>query len=287
VTAAADLSRSYFRWPGGRRDPRLVMIGIMLVFTVLGQVWLGFKVTPGQLLTAVVAACGWDVLLHRAWYGAWIAPKSGLITALGVGLLLRSPGLYAFAFAAALAVTSKHFVKINGKHIFNPTNVGVVAALALMPGSHIIADQWGRSAAIAFLVLNLGMFIIYRIRRLDVVFSFAAGWFLFNGLYVLSTGYSPNSYAFWETFNTAFTPGALIFTFFMITDPRTSPATRLGRIVYCLATAGLAVVLDAHGQPGLFYGLFLVLPTVPLLDRLLVGRSLRLPLPRPRTQAAT
>jgi Na+-transporting NADH:ubiquinone oxidoreductase subunit NqrB len=287
VTSAAQVSRSYFRWPGGRRDPRWVMIGIHSTFNVLGQTVLGFKITPLQIVTAVVMAAAWDVGLHRAWYGSWIVPKSGLITGLGIALLLRGPGLYIFAFTAVLAVASKHIIKINGKHVFNPSTFGITMALLFMPGAHFIADQWGRSFAIAFVILNLGMFIVYRVRRFDVVISFALAWFLFNGIWLLSFGYSVNSYWFWQTWHTAVTPAALIFTFFMITDPRTSPATRLGRIIYCVATAGLATLFNYHGQPGLFYGLFLVLMTVPLLDRLLVGRSLHLPLPRLRTQPGT
>jgi enediyne biosynthesis protein E5 len=287
VTAAAEeLRRTYFRWPGGRRDPRWVMIGIHSTFNVLGQTVLGFKITPLQILTAVVLACVWDVGLHRAWYGQWIVPKSGLITGLGIAILLRGPGLYIFAFTAALSIASKHLIKVNGKHVFNPSTFGITMALLFMPGAHFIADQWGRSFAIAFVILNLGMFVIYRVRRFDVVISFATSWFLFTGLYVLASGYSLNSYWFWQTWHTAFTPAALIFTFFMITDPRTSPVTRLGRIIYCVATAGLAAWFNHQGQPGLFYGLFIVLMTVPLLDRLLVGRSLRPSLPRIRAQAA-
>jgi len=279
TAVAAELRKSYFRWPGGRRDPRLVMIGIHSTFTVLGQTVLNFAITPGQLATVISVTCGWDVLMHRGFYGRWIFPKSGLITALGMGLLLRGPGLYPFAFAGTVAILSKHLIKVNGKHIFNPNNFGIVSAFLLIPGSHPPVDQWGHAAWIAFLILNLGMFIIYRIRRFDVVISFAAAYFLFTGIHELATGYSINSFWWWQTVHTVLQPAALVFTFFMITDPRTSPARRLGRIIYCVATAALAVKLNAAGLPGLFYGLFIVLPFVPLIDRLLAGRSLRLPRP--------
>ncbi|MGZ4482506.1 MAG: RnfABCDGE type electron transport complex subunit D [Gaiellales bacterium] len=128
------------------------------------------------------------------------------------------------------------------------------------------------------------MLIIYRVRRFDVVIAFASADFLANGIHALAGGYSLNWYWFWDTFHLAATPAALVFTFFMITDPRTSPSTRLGRVVYCVATAFLAVKLTADGQPGLFYALFLVLLPVPLLDRLLVGREIHIP--RPRLQQA-
>lgn len=278
-------ARAHFRWPGGRRDPRLVMIGIHGTFNVLGQTVLGWAISPGQLATAVTVTCGWDLAFHRTLYGKWVVPKSGLITGLGMGLLLRGPGLYPFAFAGTLAILSKHLVKVDGKHVFNPSTFGIVAAFLLVPGSHPTLDQWGRSAWVAFLILNLGMFIVYRVRRFDVVIAFAAAYVAFEGIHALAGGYSINAYAFWETYHLALTPAALVFTFFMITDPRTSPSTRAGRIVYSVATAGLAVELTAAGQPGLFYGLFIVLMAVPLLDRLLIGRELRPPRLR-RLQAA-
>jgi enediyne biosynthesis protein E5 len=285
VTNAALIRASQFRWPGGRRDPRWVMIGIHSSFTVLGQTVLHFAITPAQLVTALAVCCGWDASFHRALYGRWIVPKSGIITALGLGLLLRGPGLYPYAFAGTLAILSKHLIKVNGKHVFNPSTFGIVATFLLISGTHTSFDQWGRSAWIAFLILNLGMFVIYRVRRFDVVISFAAAFFVFNGIHELASGYSLNTYAFWATWHTSAAPAALIFTFFMITDPRTSPSTRLGRVAYCVATAALAVKLNAAGQPGLFFGLFVVLMTVPLLDALLVGRSLRL-LPRRRLGTA-
>ncbi len=284
MSEESRLRRAFFRWPGGRRDPRWIMIGIHSSFNLLGQTVLNWAITPGQLATALVTCCGWDLVFHRTLYGRWIVPKSGLITGLGLGLLLRGPGLYPFLFAGTLAIISKHLIKVEGKHIFNPSTFGIVLAFLLVPGSHPTLDQWGRSAWIAFLILNMGMLIIYRVRRFDVVIAFASAYFVANGIHALAGGYSLNWYWFWDTFHLAATPAALVFTFFMITDPRTSPSTRLGRVVYCAATAFLAVRLTADGQPGLFYALFLVLLSVPLLDRLLVGRELRLP--RPRLQQA-
>jgi len=292
-TAAAhseEIRRSYFRWPQ-RRDPRWVMIGIHTTFNILGQTVLGFAILPSQIACAVLCCSGWDMLFHRTFYGKWIIPKSGLITGLGMALLLRGPGFYPFLFAGTLSIASKHLLKIRGKHIWNPSTFGIAAALLWVPGTTFISAQWGRSAAIVWVILNLGMLIMYRVRRFDVVITFSAAYFLSWLAWVLTNGYGLNDYGLWRAYNLAMTPAALIFTFFMITDPRTSPATRPGRIIYCVATAILAVWFNVNGQPGLFYALFIVLCFVPLLDWLLVGRSLRSYLPRLRRhdtpQAAT
>jgi Na+-transporting NADH:ubiquinone oxidoreductase subunit NqrB len=275
---SARIRRSYFRWPQ-RRDPRWVMIGIHSVFNILGQTVLGFAILPSQIACAVLCCSFWDMLFHRTFYGKWIVPKSGLITGLGMALLLRGPGFYPFLFAGTTAIASKHLFKIRGKHIWNPSTFGITLALLWVPGTTFISAQWGRSAAIVWVILNLGMLIMYRVRRVDVVVAFSAAYFGCWGIWALTNGFLFDSYGFWRTYNLAMTPAALIFTFFMITDPRTSPATRAGRMIYCVATAILAVWFTVNGQPGLFYGLFIVLCFVPLLDWLLVGRSLRSYLP--------
>lgn len=267
------------------------MIGIHTTFNILGQTVLGFAILPSQIVCAVICCSGWDMLFHRTFYGKWIVPKSGLITGLGMALLLRGPGFYPFLFAGTLSIASKHLLKIRGKHIWNPSTFGITFALLWIPGTTFISAQWGRSAAIVWVILNLGMLIMYRVRRLDVVVSFSLAYFGSWGVWALTNGFLFDSYGFWRTYNLAVTPAALIFTFFMITDPRTSPATHTGRIIYSVATAVLAVWFTVNGQPGLFYGLFIVLCFVPLLDWLLVGRSLRSYLPRAgrhdRPQAAT
>jgi Na+-translocating ferredoxin:NAD+ oxidoreductase RnfD subunit len=63
----------------------------------------------------------------------------------------------------------------------------------------------------------------------------------------------------------------LLFTFFMITDPRSTPDRRLGRIVFAAAVALLAYWLQFRWQlrPALFYALAALSPLTPLIDRVL------------------
>ncbi len=56
----------------------------------------------------------------------------------------------------------------------------------------------------------------------------------------------------------------------MVTDPRTTPDSRLGRMLFAALVAGAAYALQFGWQmrEGLFYALALAAPLVPLLDRL-------------------
>src|SRR5436190_421858 len=68
--------------------------------------------------------------------------------------------------------------------------------------------------------------------------------------------------------------GALmIFTFHMISDPKTTPNTRAGRILFaCLVAAGAAFVAFVLFRPnGPIWALAALAPIVPLIDRFLPG----------------
>ena len=51
--------------------------------------------------------------------------------------------------AAALAIGSKFILRVRGKHLFNPANFGVGAALLVLPGTWISPGQWGSDVALA------------------------------------------------------------------------------------------------------------------------------------------
>ena len=66
----------------------------------------------------------------------------------------------------------------------------------------------------------------------------------------------------------------LIFALFMLTDPRSTPDSRAGRILF-----GAAVALVSYGllfgwqiREAMFYALFIVSCTTPLIDRRWPGR---------------
>jgi Na+-translocating ferredoxin:NAD+ oxidoreductase RnfD subunit len=63
----------------------------------------------------------------------------------------------------------------------------------------------------------------------------------------------------------------LIFAFFIISDPRTTPDSRLGRLLFALAVAALAHYLAFFMQmrPALYVALIVLSPVTLLLDRLL------------------
>ena len=66
----------------------------------------------------------------------------------------------------------------------------------------------------------------------------------------------------------------LLFAFFMVTDPRSTPDSRLGRMLFVAAIAALAYELMFAFQvrPGLYYALLAISLLTPLIDRIIPAR---------------
>lgn len=236
-------------------DPRLVQIGILALFMLLGKLVLGFTVSWLQIAVVVLAVCALDAALAYWQARILLVPASALISGLSLGLLLRAPDLWPFLLAGAVTALAKHAIRVRGRHVFNPSNFGLVVALALpWTQGRVTPSQWGKSWMLLFLVLNLGFFIGYRVRRLHLVaafvLSFAAFGLLRSALAVSSV---------YSLYATMVSGSFLLFTFFMITDPMTSPGTVRGRVLYAIAVAAVDSALRAFLAP---YSLFLALVIV-------------------------
>jgi Na+-translocating ferredoxin:NAD+ oxidoreductase RnfD subunit len=236
-------------------DPRLVQIAMLGGFVVLGKLELAFQVAWLQLAVVVLSVCLLDVAFTYCRSRVLLAPASGLISALSLALLLRAPSLWLFALAGAVTVLGKQGIRVRGRHVFNPSNLGLLAALALPWGQGRVASgQWGRSWLTLFLILNLGLFIIYKVRRFHLVAAFALSFAAFG---LVRSDLGQSSLAALEV--TLASGSFLLFTFFMLTDPQTSPGTVGGRVLYAIAVAGVDAALRLSNVP---YSLFLALVLV-------------------------
>ncbi len=195
---------------------------------------------------------------------------SAVVTCCGVSLLLRSDTMWAHPLAAALAMSSKFLLRIRGKHLYNPANFGVIAAITILPGTWVSPGQWGNDLALAVWLLMLGSIVTTSARRLDISWVFLSA---FLGLVALRTLLLGQSWAIW--WHQLGNGALLLFAFFMISDPMTIPNRRAPRIVYALivATAAIAWQYLLFRPNALIWTLFLATPLVPLLDRLFPGEA--------------
>ena len=250
-----------------RVDPRLFQIAALTALLTYGMAALGFDVTPGQLLVLLVVAEGVQWICSRG-AGIPFDPRSAAISALSLALLFRSDQPWLLPVAAVLAVASKFVIRIRGKHLFNPTNFAIVA---LMLGSRhvwVSPGQWGSVAFFAFLIVCLGGLVVNRAERADVTWASMAAWTLVLVARSLRLG-EPLTIPLHRLESGSL----LLFTFFMISDPKTTPDSRIGRIAFAaLVAAGAAhIQFSLFRTNGLLWSLAAASLFVPLIDALIHG----------------
>src|SRR5512133_3650761 len=279
-------------------DPRLHLAAVIITLQVLGQTAFGFNLSIAQILVAIgtCAVLEVGIAFFRQHVVMW--PASALLTGNGVAFILRVPGTphgdwwslhgaWIFAATAAVSLLSKHLIRWRGRHIFNPSNFGLVLCFLVLGETRAepLDFWWGPMSlwlalAIALIVVG-GLTILSRLRLLVVAGGF---WLAFAaGIGVLAaSGHSMTARwhlgpitgsSFWWLLVTS--PEILIFLFFMITDPMTIPKGRVARVVYSVCVGLLATLLIAPQttefatKVAVLSALALVCAARPLLEWLL------------------
>lgn len=251
-----------------RLDPRYFQIGALGTLLCWGLFGLDFDIGPLQAALTVACALLTQLACTRMWRLPVFDPKSALISSLSLCLLLRSNHLSLAILAAALAVLSKFILRARGKHILNPTNGAIVILLACQAPIWVSPGQWGNATLFAFFIACIGMLVVFRSERVDVTIAFLVFWCA--GLFGRSLWLGePMTIPVHRLESGAL----LLFSFFMISDPKTTPDSRVGRILFAalVATGAYWVQFKWFRTNGLLWSLTAFSLTVPLIDRLFPG----------------
>jgi Na+-transporting NADH:ubiquinone oxidoreductase subunit NqrB len=254
------------------RDPRFYQIACLGSFLVFGVMRLDLQVQGLQVAAMLLAVLATQYAGTRLTGLSRVDPRSALISGLSLCLLLRTNVLFLAVLTAVVAIGSKFVLRARGKHVFNPTNFALVAMMLLTGEIWVSPGQWGSGPFFGFLLACAGGLVVNRASRSDVTYAFIA----FYAAMVLGRS--------WGLGDPLVVPlhrlenGALVlFTFFMISDPRTTPDSRAGRILFAFLVAAGAWVIQFRlfRTNGLLWSLALWSLAVPLIDRLLPGGRYR------------
>ena len=279
------------------RDPRLHLAAVIFSLHALGQVAFHFRLSIVQIAIAIGTAAVLEFGIAFATRRVIMWPASAMLTGNGVAFILRLPGTrhgdwwtthgwYYLRRTAAVSLLSKYLIKLDGRHIFNPSNFGLVLVfLIFREGRAEPLDFWWGPmdgwmiGALAIIVCG-GVAILYRLRILLPValafwLTFAAGIAV-----VAAAGHAMTArwhigpvtgFDFWWILATS--PEVLVFTFFMLSDPKTIPSTTRGRIAYAVGVGVLATLLIAPARTefwaktGLLGALIVACAAWPLLKK--------------------
>jgi len=151
-------------------DPRNYQISVLSTLILLGLFHYGFHLPwwhvvgcVGATLTTQAVA---DKIIKRPF-----DPRSPLISALSLTLLLRTGSVTLSIAAGVIAIASKYLIRWRGKHIFNPANFGLVVLSLFFSAAWISPGQWGQATLFALLLLALGGVVTGKAKRWDVSLS--------------------------------------------------------------------------------------------------------------------
>ncbi len=274
------------------RDTRLHVAAVIVSIHVLGQIALDFQVSVPQILAAIFSCAVFEVVAQFATRRVIAWPASAMLTGSGVALILRDTGIDAgqhwsfehwwwFALIATGSLATKYLIRWRGSNLLNPSNFGLVVAFLLLGGDRIEPlDFWwaplGAPMVGAYLVIIAGgVLITRRAALLEMATAFWATLAACLGALALAGHCMVTSWSlqpvcgarFWWTVISS--PETMIFLFFMITDPRTIPTGRRGRVAFGICVGVVSALLIAPQQTefgakvGLLGGLVVVCAARP------------------------
>lgn len=256
-------------------DARWFQIAFLASFLLLGALARDFALSFAQvLLTFASALCtqaAWQWGLRLLGRTQWSGYLSALISSFGICILVRAESLWVHPLLAALAMSSKFLLRAGPaackSHVLNPANLAAFVAWFVVPGAWLSPGQWGADSLAALWFMALGGIVTQRAQRWDVSLSFLAAWavLLAARLWWLDYAWNPGAAMWLQQISNG---AVLLFAFFMISDPMTTPQRRSARLVYALAVALLAFVWQfVWFKPhGLIVALFAASWLVPLIN---------------------
>lgn len=214
--------------------PKIYVLIVLLIITAIT----GLNASDSKGIVnagvAMLTAALLDLLIGIGQQRKRLFPDGGLVTGLIVALVLSSSApWYVASITTAIALISKHLLKVKRKPIFNPAAFGLLIALYLFSSGQ---SWWGAFSELPdwslVLLLIAGFLVTDRVNKFPQVLTFLGTYF---GL-ALMMGLLNNGLA-GDLLRNPFINSALFLAFFMLTDPPTSPGPYQGQIIFGLVTA--------------------------------------------------
>ncbi len=269
--------------PKKPRNPRMglrMSATLATVLTFLGHTVFGFEQSVAQVFVALVAghssALLFEALDARAngvapeWAGGgWRKlldfQLSAHMTSITLSFLIFvNESLWAMALTVVLAIASKYLLRVrqNGRlrHFMNPSNFAIAVVLIVLPWTGILpwafttklSGAWDVIVPCIIVALGLRLNLLFT-GRLPLIGSWLVA---FVGL-----GWA-RSFVLGSPVQAELVPlsgvAMVLFTFYMITDPQTSPSTTRGQILFGSGIAAAYTLLLAFEiQYTMFYAVTL------------------------------
>lgn len=253
----------------------------LTTFNILGHTFLGFEQSWAQPIVALATAYGLDLIIeyfdaraqNRTPYFvgglrnliSFLLPAH--ITGLAVAMLIyTNDQLAPTAFATAIAVGSKAFFRIptakGSQHFLNPSNFGITVILLIFPWVGIAPPYHFTENLVGIgdwilpgLIVISGSYLNSKFTRKIPLLVGWLGGFIIQALVRNIVFDTPLATALLPLTGLAF----ILFTFYMISDPGTTPFAPRMQFLFGLSVAAVyGLLMTLHIVFGLFFALTIV-----------------------------
>nr|MBU1328054.1 RnfABCDGE type electron transport complex subunit D [Candidatus Omnitrophota bacterium] len=187
-----------------------------------------------SLGVSVIAAIGADSIITYLKSKKIIITESSIVSGLIIGYVLSSgEAWWIIILASIFAISSKHIIRFNGRHVFNPAGFGVLIITFLLG----ISTEW-KGANLWYIIIPLGIYFVFKIRKQEIVISYLIASFILFGIQAIIQNV--------QIFNIL---GYLnyFFIFIMLVEPMTTPMTYYGKIIFGSGVGILIFILYLFG----------------------------------------
>jgi hypothetical protein len=275
------------RWYSEKRLGGLSRFAFAITFlNVIGHLFLGFEQSWLTPFVALVAAYGTELIGETIesrlnnrparYAGSFVNLVRFLLPAhisgLAIGMLLyAAENVAAIAFAAAVAMASKYTFRVaisdggrgqHIRHVLNPSNFGITVTLLLFPTVGIAPPyQFTENTSgivdwiLPLIIIGTGSYLNTKATgRIPLIIAWVSAFAIQAALRSMIHD-TPVAAALLPMTGFAF----ILFTFYMITDPATSPSQIASQIGFAAAVAAFyALFMELHVVFGMFYALTVV-----------------------------
>jgi Na+-transporting NADH:ubiquinone oxidoreductase subunit NqrB len=244
------------------RDFQILFLSTFLMLGIFNRDW---TVRPELMIAILFSTIATQLLADRIFSSENPSIRSALITAISLCALLRAGSITTMVIAGAVSILSKFLFRYRGKHYFNPSNFGIILVLLLTSDAWVSPGQWGNEVWFVLLFFATGGMVVQKVGRWETTGTFLGGYALLEFIRNQWLGWTPDVFV-----HKMMSGSLLLFSFFMITDPRAIPDRRIARIIWSLCVAILTYILRNHYflSTAPFWALFALSPLTILFDRI-------------------
>ncbi len=251
-----------------RPTPKNLITVLITLILVVGE-WRYGVVGGYQKLVITLGACVLtELALSLYLLGRMPMLQSAYISGISLTMLVRPQAglVWPFAVGAALSIASKYVLRYRGRHLWNPSNLGLALLLLLAPGQvALLSHEFGNDLLANVVIWSVGLVVAFRARILHVTATYVVAFVLLAGARSLVVG-TP----FLAEVAPLTGPMYQLLVFFMLTDPRTTVGSVRGRVI----TVAMIALVEAAIRLGNDFDLAWARPLAsapPILALAIVG----------------